>query len=310
MRIAKLAAACGFAICTSSSQSCSMAAWRRQQHTWASPSLPFPRSSQASKAHWAYGCSTERPKVSNPRFMGDALLKRGLAAFDELKQGIRDIAFLSDPTSGELRIGCGQATSIAFLSSLLRRILQDLSSGRRSSDRRYRRQGRIWRAYESARLISCSDTWVMPVPSGSVGDDLNIEFLFDDPLVAVAGMQSPWARRRKIGLAELVDAPWILSPSHTTTYSITEQAFRAKGLGMPQARLVTSSLHVRADLVAKESYITTFPRSLAERYLLKVLPVDLAVAPWPVSIITLKNRTLNPLVELFVEHLRNSSSHL
>src|SRR5215510_11477663 len=37
---------------------------------------------------------------------GRALLKRGQAAFDELNQGIRDIEFLSDPTTGELKIGC------------------------------------------------------------------------------------------------------------------------------------------------------------------------------------------------------------
>ena len=37
---------------------------------------------------------------------GDALRARGRAAFDELKQGVRDIAFLSKPSKGELRIGC------------------------------------------------------------------------------------------------------------------------------------------------------------------------------------------------------------
>ena len=42
-----------------------------------------------------------------PTIYGQALLKRSLNAFDELKQGIRDIDFLADPTSGELRIGCG-----------------------------------------------------------------------------------------------------------------------------------------------------------------------------------------------------------
>src|SRR3954471_11245442 len=33
---------------------------------------------------------------------GRALLKRGVTAFDELKQGVRDIEFLSDPGAGEL----------------------------------------------------------------------------------------------------------------------------------------------------------------------------------------------------------------
>ena len=39
-----------------------------------------------------------------PTIYGGALLKRSVAAFDELKQGIRDIEFLSDPTAGEVRI--------------------------------------------------------------------------------------------------------------------------------------------------------------------------------------------------------------
>ncbi len=40
---------------------------------------------------------------------GRALLKRGTAVFDELKQSMMDIASLSDVASGELRIGCSEA---------------------------------------------------------------------------------------------------------------------------------------------------------------------------------------------------------
>src|SRR5215475_7142696 len=36
---------------------------------------------------------------------GRALLERGRAAFDQLRQGLNDIEFLSDPKAGELRIG-------------------------------------------------------------------------------------------------------------------------------------------------------------------------------------------------------------
>jgi len=36
---------------------------------------------------------------------GQALLRRGLAAFDELAQGVKDIEFLADPSGGELRVG-------------------------------------------------------------------------------------------------------------------------------------------------------------------------------------------------------------
>src|SRR5882724_2273552 len=41
-----------------------------------------------------------------PTVYGDALLKRSVAAFYELKESIRDIQFLSDATTGEVRIGC------------------------------------------------------------------------------------------------------------------------------------------------------------------------------------------------------------
>jgi DNA-binding transcriptional LysR family regulator len=45
-------------------------------------------------------------KGVEPTIYGDALLKRSVAVFDELKQSIRDIQFLSDATTGEVQIGC------------------------------------------------------------------------------------------------------------------------------------------------------------------------------------------------------------
>jgi molybdenum-dependent DNA-binding transcriptional regulator ModE len=45
------------------------------------------------------------PRGVEPTIYGRALLKRGIAAFDELKQCISDIEFLADPTKGEVRLG-------------------------------------------------------------------------------------------------------------------------------------------------------------------------------------------------------------
>src|SRR5215813_14752517 len=54
-----------------------------------------------------------------PTMYGRALLKRGNAAFDELKQGVLDIEFLADPTQGELRVGCMDAISASILPPIL-----------------------------------------------------------------------------------------------------------------------------------------------------------------------------------------------
>ena len=47
---------------------------------------------------------------------GRALLRRGMGAFDELRQGIKDIESLTDPTVGEVRVGCPEAISAGLLS--------------------------------------------------------------------------------------------------------------------------------------------------------------------------------------------------
>ena len=150
---------------------------------------------------------------------------------------------------------------------------------------------------------------LMPRVDDGQGDDLNVEVLFDDHLVIAAGMRSRWARRRKIDLAELVNEPWILATPDTGPYRIVSEAFRARGLDMPKISLMTLSVHLRTNMVASGHFITTFPSSVArlhaDRFSLKVLPVDLPVQPWPVAIVTLKNRTLSPGVERFIAHIRD-----
>jgi DNA-binding transcriptional LysR family regulator len=82
-------------------------------------------------------------------------------------------------------------------------------------------------------------------------------------------------------------------------------AFRARGLGIPKASLVTLSEPLRSNLLCGGSFITVIPNSWlcvqAERYPLKALPVELSTPQWPIVILTRKNRTLSPVVERFIE---------
>jgi DNA-binding transcriptional LysR family regulator len=41
---------------------------------------------------------------------GRALLKCGINVFDEMRQGLKQIEFLTDPTSGELAVGCPRSS--------------------------------------------------------------------------------------------------------------------------------------------------------------------------------------------------------
>jgi DNA-binding transcriptional LysR family regulator len=236
---------------------------------------------------------------------GQALLKRGTVAFDELKQSIRDIEFLSDPTVGELRIGCAESMAAAILPPIIQQFSQQYPRVVLSvkdvvaptldlPELRERRLDVVL-----ARFMR---------PPGQEDDDLNVEILFHDEMVVAAGMQSRWARRQKIDLAELVDEPWILPPPDSWNYINMAAAFRARGLEMPKTWLVTFSVHLRSSLLPNGPYLTAFPRSVL-RYnpnlrAMKVLPVDLPARPWPVAIITLKNRTTSPVVQRFIDHVQ------
>ena len=245
------------------------------------------------------------PKGVEPTSYGDALLKRGLAAFDELKQGIRDIKYLADPTAGEVKIGCPE--SIAIVPPILKRLA-------RQYPRIVVRVDQINTAtlefteLRERKLDLLLARLAKPITEHHLADDdLNVEILFDDAVVVAAAMRSKWARRRKIELIELVDASWILTPPGLMSATL-EQAFRASGLEMPKIGAMTFSVHLRAQLLAASESIAAFPRSWlrlnADHFSLKMLPISLPSQPWPVAIVTLKSRRSSPVVALFIEQVR------
>ena len=52
---------------------------------------------------------------------GQTLLKCGVLVFDEMRQGLKQIKFLTDPNSGELRIGCSEIIVVGLLPAILER---------------------------------------------------------------------------------------------------------------------------------------------------------------------------------------------
>lgn len=244
-----------------------------------------------------------QPQGVEPTIYGNAVLKRSIAVFDELKQSIRDVEFLADPTTGELRIGTVESLSATILPQVLLQFsrqyprvvvhVDDLTAPA------VEMSGLRNRKYDCmlVRLVT-------PLSNDPLREDLNVRLLFDDRLVVAAGAKNRWTRHRKIDLAELIDEPWILGPPGYWHYTRVAEAFQARGLGMPKATMVSLSVTLRTQLMAVGPYISAFGSSVmrlnAHRYNIAVLPVDLPHQPWPAVLVTLKNRTLSPVVERFI----------
>ena len=69
-----------------------------------------------------------------------------------------------------------------------------------------------------------------------------------------------------------------------------------------------SSILLRNHLLATGRFLSVLSNSVlrqnAKQWSLKALPINLRTKPQPIAILTLKNRTVSPVVQLFVEQLR------
>ena len=115
-----------------------------------------------------------------PTIYGDALLKRSVAVFDELKQSIRDIEFLSDATTGEVRVGCMEGPWFTLLPDVILRFSKQYP--RIAVHTHLIDHSEVFRGLRERRL----DCVVMRVQAG-LDDDLTMEILFASTGIVVAG---------------------------------------------------------------------------------------------------------------------------
>ena len=179
------------------------------------------------------------PRGVEPTEHGRALLDGGAAAFDELRQAVKNIEFLNDPTAGNVRIGCNHYLATSFVSAVI--------------DRLSLRYPRI--VFQVAatlaeglhrELIERNVDLLVTRRLGTPADErLRFELLFEDSNVVVAGAQNPWTRRRRVVLADLMNEPWALPPPEGVIGSIAMEAFRASGLDYPHTTVVTYFGHLR-----------------------------------------------------------------
>jgi DNA-binding transcriptional LysR family regulator len=243
-----------------------------------------------------------------PTAHGAALLNCGATVFNEMRQGLKLLETLSDPTSGELRIGCPEITTAGLLPLVIDRF-----------SRRYPRiqlhvtptQTALLQFHElRARNI---DLLIGRISRDVLADDLVSETLFDERFVAVAGSKSKWARRRQVELSELMSEAWILPPYDTVPGTLILELFRASKLKPPLPSIATLSVQLTVNLIVGGRFVGVLPRSVAhfnKRAGLSVLPTKLPAIRSAASIVTVKNRTLSPTAKIFIDCARQATKEI
>jgi DNA-binding transcriptional LysR family regulator len=248
------------------------------------------------------------PRGVEPTKYGRALLDCGMAVFDDLRQGVKNIDFLADPATGEIRIGGNEA----IIAGLLPTVFSQLRLRHPGIAIHVDQLATIEQQY--AHLRARNVDLVLARTARRIDADVAAETLFHERTFVVAGRKNPWTRRRKIDFAELANEPWALPPHDTMVETIFSEAFRAHGLAYPSRGVAFGAIHLHIALVANGPFLAMWPGSVlrfgVNRQLFKVLPVDLPVPPWPVGVMTLKNRTVSPVVQLFIACAREVAKAL
>jgi DNA-binding transcriptional LysR family regulator len=232
-----------------------------------------------------------------PTTYGRALLDCAAAVFDDLRQGVRNIEFLSDPTLGEITIGGNEALIAGLLSAVLERLRRP-HPGITVHTRHVASLANQYRELRERRV-----DLVVGRLGSTIEHDIETQILYHDRIFVVAGLHSRWNTRRKIDLTELANEPWGLPPLDTLAGSLIREAFRARGISLRGT--ATGSPHLLLSLLAKGPFLAPMPDSVlrfgANLPPLKILPVELPVTPWPLGVMTLKNRTISPVVQVFLD---------
>ena len=243
-----------------------------------------------------------------PTEYGLALLKCHIAVFDALREGIKNIESLADPTVGEVRIGSTSPMTAYLLPTVFNHLARQYPGisihvpELTSTAQQYR------------ELRERNVDLVLGRIAQSSENDIETEVLFHDRIYIVARSRSPWTRRRKIQLFELADERWGMPPLDSPGAANVAEVFRKCGVTFPSKGVVTGTIQLISSLAEIGSTLSFLPGSVLHfaegRRNIRPIKLDFEMPRWSVGIMTLKNRPLRPVVRLVIEQLRKSTAPL
>lgn len=240
---------------------------------------------------------------AEPTLYGRALVKRGVAMFDELRQGIEDIDFLSDPAAGQLRIGASEVVARSIVAQAIIQL-----------SRRHPKMDFRVTIGDTAPLNRLLAERKIELAISRLADPIEPEFgttaLFEDSLFVATGPGSRWLTRNRIDLAEIMDEPWVQIQPDSFFGSQVVEAFRASGFATPRQAVTTPSLMLRDELIRTGRFLTMVGRLSLGFPPIRPLPVKVVSPSAVIGITLLKNRSLSPLGEIFVKTIRDISKPL
>lgn len=143
-------------------------------------------------------------------------------------------------------------------------------------------------------------------------DDIEQEFLFDDPLAIVTGAGHPLAGSGKVTLDDTLRFPWVAPPMQTPAGAYLYGTLRIDKLPQTPVRVVSSSLILLRGLLTTGDFITIISTHQArhelEAGLLVTLPVSLPDSRRPIGLTTRKDWRPTATQQAFLNLVRTAAT--
>lgn len=150
------------------------------------------------------------------------------------------------------------------------------------------------------------------LPGFSGGAGIAEETLCADHAQIVVRAGHPLTRRRGLGLADLLDEPWILPRQETSMRRQIDEAFRVQGLPPPANSVESVSILTNRSLVLLADYLVVWPVELARfeaaQGLVAALDVPLPTTHRPIGLSTRAGARLSPAAETLIAALRREAA--
>lgn len=238
---------------------------------------------------------------------GEVLRRCGINIFDEMQQGLRSLDHLSDPNSGEVRLGCTDIILNSLVPPIVRSFAREYPGVQ--LDVKLANPGEHQVQQLRERQID-----LLITRATAPQDDFNYEALFEEPFVFVVGNKSSFGRNRRTTLKDIIDCKWVLPPYDSAPGALVAAVFEANRLSPPRPAVKTIAIQLTVSLIASGEFVGILPRSVAElsahQAALGILPTKSSGPRISAEIVCLKNRTLSPAVSAFMDCARRVTKSL
>jgi DNA-binding transcriptional LysR family regulator len=238
---------------------------------------------------------------------GEVLRRCGINIFDEMQQGLRSLDHLSDPNSGEVRLGCTDIILNSLVPPIVRSFAREYPGVQ--LDVKLANPGEHQVQQLRERQID-----LLITRATAPQDDFNYEALFEEPFVFVVGNKSSFGRNRRTTLKDIIDCKWVLPPYDSAPGALVAAVFEANRLSPPRPAVKTIAIQLTVSLIASGEFVGILPRSVAElsahQAALRILPTKSSGPRISAEIVCLKNRTLSPAVSAFMDCARRVTKSL